>query len=148
MDACMTFVRRFWGLRPWKRHSTILLVAGFMYMLFGLTYILGQPNKSRDDALVVLLQFAPLSVWGGVFVAVGALTVLSSRWPPFHATWGYTILTGLSSMWMAAYLTANLFHHAQSLSGAMVWGLVAFMWWAISGLLNPDKTAVMSRGTD
>jgi len=139
---------RFWGLRPWKRHSMILMVAGILYILIGLSYVLGRANKARDDSLVVLLQFIPLSAWGVVFMLVGAATCVSSRWPPFHETWGYTILTGLSSMWMAAYFTAFLFYHSQSLSGAILWGLVAFMWWAISGLLNPDKTGVVSGGPD
>lgn len=140
--------RRFWGLRPWKRHSAILMVAGVLYILIGLSYVLDRPNSVRDKSLVVLLQLFPLAVWGVIFIFVGVVTCISSRWPPFHETWGYTILTGLSSMWMTAYFTGFLFYHAQSLSGAILWGLVAFMWWAISGLLNPDKTGAMSRGPD
>jgi hypothetical protein len=124
------------------------MVAGVLYVLIGLSYIFGRPNTLRDASIVVLLQLLPLYGWGIVFVVVGVLTCVSSRWPPFHESWGYTILTGLSSMWMAAYLTGFLFYHAQSLSGAILWGLVAFMWWAISGLLNPDKAGVMKRGPD
>lgn len=140
--------RRFWGLRPWKRHSTILLMAGLIYVVIGLYYVIGMPNRLRDNSLVVLLQLFPMTVWGIIFMLVGAFVCISSRWPPFHETWGYVLLTGVSAMWAAAYVTGFLFYNAQSLSGALLWGLVAFMWWAISGLLNPDKTGVVSRGPD
>lgn len=142
-------VRKFWGLRPWKRHSTILMVAGVLYFLIGFQYIIAPPNKTRDDSLVVVLQIAPLQFWGATYLAAGMLVMISSRWPPFSETWGYMLLAGLSAAWMATYLIGFLFFHAppSGLSGSLLWGLLAFMWWAISGLLNPDNTAVISRGT-
>lgn len=140
---------RFWGLRSWKRHSTILLVAGVLYTLIGLSFIIGQPNQTRDSALVVILAIAPMSFWGWVFIASGIGVIISSRWPPFSEIWGYMLLAGLSAGWATTYLTGFLFYHARtSLSGVILWGLLAFMWWGISGLLNPDKTAVVSRGRD
>jgi len=140
-------VRKFWGLRPWKRHSTILMIAGIIYGLIGVQYIFGPDNKIRDNGLIVLLQFASIHFWGCIFLASGIATMISSRWPPFSETWGYMLLTGLSSAWMATYLIGGLFYHTPNgLGGALLWGLLAFMWWAISGLLNPDRTAVISRG--
>jgi len=139
---------RYWGLRPWKRHSTILMVVGFLYVLIGFLYIVSEPSKGRTQALAVVLQVAPIGFWGGVFMLAGALAMISSRWPPFSETWGYMVLTGLSAGWGATYLMGILFFKAPSLSYSqvLIWSILAFMWWAISGLLNPDKTAVTHHG--
>lgn len=140
--------RRYWGLRPWKRHSTILMVAGIIYTLIGFAYFSAPPNKTRDATLVVVLQIAPIQFWGCVFSLAGILTIMSSRWPPFSETWGYMVLTGLSAGWAATYMMGVLFFKAPiaGITGGLLWSLLAFMWWAISGLLNPDKTAVIHHG--
>lgn len=144
----MRRILRFWGLRPWKRHSTILMVVGILYALIGFAYFSAPPNKTRDATLVVVLQIAPIQFWGGVFFLAGILTSMSSRWPPFAETWGYMVLTGLSAGWAAAYLMGVLFFNGPTagITGGLLWGLLAFIWWAISGLLNPDKTAVAHNG--
>lgn len=148
-DMDENVVRKFWGLRPWKRHSTILMVAGILYMLIGLQYIYGGPVAARDNSLTVILQFAPITVWGWLWVIAGLCALISSRWPPVSETWGYMLLTGLSAAWGATYLMGFLLYHPRtSLSGAIVFGLLAFMWWGISGLVNPDGTSVVSRGTE
>jgi hypothetical protein len=143
----LTFKRDFIGLRPWRRHSTILVVAGFIYTLIGLQYIFGPENPVRDASLVVVLQLAPIEVWGTVFILAGVGSIVSSRWPPLSEIWGYMVLTGLSAAWAATYASAMLIYGAvNSVTGTMVFSLLAFMWWAISGLLNPDRSAVASRG--
>lgn len=141
-------LRHFWGLRPWRRHGLILMVAGLMYILVGFAYILAGPNPTRNASLVVLLSIAPLSFWGGVFIFCGLLSMISSRWPPFTETWGYMVLTGVSLGWGSAYLLGVLFYGAPwtNINGFLTWGLLGFIWWAISGLLNPDKTAVTNNG--
>lgn len=138
--------REFWGLRPWKRHSLILIVGGFLYVLIGALYIRLPPSPGRDVTLKVLLQVAPIQVWGSLFVFSGVLSMLSARWPPFSEKWGYTVLTGMSSGWSATYLLGVLFFGspALALSQVLVWGVLAFMWWAISGLSNPDGAGVRS----
>jgi hypothetical protein len=140
--------RKFWGLRPWKRHSTILMVVGILYALIGFQYIITPNIRAREISLVAILQIAPIEFWGSVFVLCGLLTAVSSRWPPFAETWGYMMLTGLSSAKAATYLVGFLLYHSpkSNLTGSIVWGLLAFIWWAISGLLNPDSTAVKSHG--
>lgn len=141
------YVRRilpFVGLRPWKRHSTILMVAGILYALIGFQYIISQPSRARELSLAVLLSVAPIQFWGVVFVLAGTLASISSRWPPFAETWGYMVLTGLSAGWSATYLMSWLFFHAPTanITGSLLWGLLAFMWWAISGLVNPGSMVV------
>jgi Mn2+/Fe2+ NRAMP family transporter len=143
----LTFRDKFWGLRPWRRHSTIVMVAGIMYCLIGYIYAFGPTNPLRDRSLVVLTQIAPVQVWGMIFLASGVVTMISSRWPPMSEAWGYMVLAGISAAWCTTYLLGLLFYNLSvNLSGAVLWGLLAFMWWAISGLLNPDRTAVISGG--
>lgn len=148
-DRDMKQPHHIWGLRPWKRHSTILMVVGLLYMLIGWSYIISTPSRLRENSLAVVLQFAPIQFWGGLFVMAGLMSMISSRWPPMTETWGYMVLTGLSSGWSATYLTGILFFHAPagvSITQTVLWGLLGFMWWAISGLVNPDHTGVIEDG--
>lgn len=133
-------VARWLQLRPWQRHSLVLAVAGVVYISFGVTYIAVPLSPSRNAGLVWVLQIAPVQAWGIAFVVVGLLALASTRWPPSSKTWGYSALSGLASLWGAAYLVGVLFMDAprQSMTGALVWLLVAFLWWAIAGLTNPD----------
>jgi hypothetical protein len=141
--------RHYFKLRPFKRHSLVLMVAGVVYVVNGLSYMLTTPTPARLEALTVSLKWFPLDVWGGVWVAVGLLAVISSRWPPVFESWGYMVLTGLAAGWSATYLMGIVFYHTHmtNLSGVLTWGLLAFLWWAVSGLLNPDKEAVQTHGT-
>jgi hypothetical protein len=118
-------------LRPWQRHSLVLTIGGFVYALIGITYLTTAPSPERRSALNIL-DFLPLAAWGGAWCLVGALAIISSRWPPASKTWGYTAMSGLAWCWGTAYLMSATF------SGALVWALVGFMWWAIAGLANPD----------
>jgi hypothetical protein len=126
-------------LRPWKRHSLVLLVTGLVYVFIGIAYITTGPRQSRTVALQIALDWWSLDVWGGVFILSGLLAILSSRWPPFSETWGYFVLTGLSAGWSGFYATGVIFGDSptSNLNGALSWGLIAFLWWAISGLTNP-----------
>lgn len=139
-------MRRFWGFKPWRRHSLILAVAGFLYSLVGFLYAASPANPGRRRSLSFLLDIAPQQFWGGLFITVGVLTVLSSVWPPIAENWGYTLLTGLSAGWSAVYLMGVLFFHSPAATNgtqAVLWGTLAFMWWAISGLVNPDTVVVI-----
>jgi hypothetical protein len=80
-----------------------------------------------------------LEWWGTIWIVTGGLAVISTRWPPQSKTWGYTALSGLAAAWASGYLFGVVFLDVPTaaLQGAIVWYLVAFMWWAISGLTNP-----------
>jgi len=132
--------RETFALRAWQRHSLVLAVAGTVYVLIGISYLLSPDDDPRRVALQLALTWAPLSVWGCAWVIVGLLAILSSRWPPASETWGYTTMTGLSTAWAGFYAAGIILGApAQGMSGVLAWGLVAFMWWAISGLVNPTK---------
>ena len=148
-----------WGnlgaFRPYKRHGLVLTVAGFAYILTGLTYIFAEPTPNRKIALQIAFKWFPIEFWGSVFIVVGFLAIASSRWPKFSDSWGYMLLTGLSAGWSATYLMGVIIEDSpiSNLTGALNWGLLAFLWWAISGFVNPDKTVVVvitddGQGTD
>jgi hypothetical protein len=131
-------------LRPFNRHSLILTFAGCAYTLTGANYVLASPTSARQIALAVALQWFPLEFWGMLFIFVGLLTMLSSRWPRLSDSWGYAILTALSAGWSATYAAGVIFEKSPvaNLTGTVQWGLLAFLWWAIPGLVTPDKTVV------
>lgn len=137
---------KFWGFRPWKRHSLVLVVAGCIFAFVGIGYILSTPNENRNRSLTVVLRIAPIEFWGGVFILAGILSMLSSTWPRHAEKWGYAVLTGLSLGWGSTYLTGIIFTGSPwvNINGFFVWGLLGFFLWAISGLQNPDKTVVMN----
>lgn len=134
---------RWHSLRPWSRHSLVLMISGMAYVLTGLSYILSEATSSRTEALQIALIWAPFEVWGLVFILTGLAAILSSRWPPASETWGYTMMTGLSVAWGLFYLTGVFFGSPLvNLSGFLVWSLLGFVWWAVSGLRNPAPTIV------
>lgn len=136
-------VRSLWGLRKWQRHDLILAVAGVIYVMIGVSYILAEPTENRFVALQVVLSVASLEFWGWTFVTAGALSIISSKWPPFAETWGYMVLTGMPAGWSSAYLLGIVVADspASNISGFFSWGLIAFLWWVISGLPNPERPA-------
>lgn len=134
-----------WGLRPFKRHSLVLMVAGIGYILTGSNYILATPTHARKEALVVALRWFPLDFWGTIFIIVGLASVISARWPRVSESWGYMLLTALSAGWSATYAMGVITEGAPvaNLTAVLQWGLLAFLWWAIPGFVNPDKTVVV-----
>jgi hypothetical protein len=131
---------RWKAMRPFRTHSAVLIVAGIVYIAIGFTYLTAEPNPTRVAALKYALNWLDYQHWGYVFMFVGGLAILSSRWPPVSETWGYMVLTGQSSAWALFYGAGVVFggtNHA-NLTGLLLWGLIGFMWWAISRLANPE----------
>lgn len=128
------------GVRPWQRHSLVLMVAGFVFVGIGISYIYTVPTPSRNEALQVALSWWSFQAWGWHFITAGVLAIISSRWPPISKTWGYMVMSSLSAAWAGFYFTGVVFEGApvSNLSGTLSWGLIAFLWWAISGLINPN----------
>lgn len=139
------FQKHLWGIRPFKRHGLVLLVGGIFYMMTGITYILAEPTENRKVALQIALNIFPIEFWGSVFIIVGFLSILSSRWPAVVESWGYALLCGLSIGWSATYAMGVIFEDSpiSNLTGSVNWGLLAFLWWALPGFVSPDKTVVV-----
>lgn len=134
-----------WHVRRWTRHSLVLVVAGALYIGIGFAFFTAPSIANKDPSLKVALQFLSLNSWGYVFIVVGILSMISSVWPMGEEKWGYTILTALSSAWSAAYTLAVIFYSAPKITllGGLTWGLLAFIWWAISGLISPEFVKVV-----
>lgn len=133
---------KLWHLRPWGRHSLVLMVAGIVYVGIGISYMVAEHSPSREIALEYAFNWFPLHVWGMWWIATGVITMVSARWPPVDRIWGYELLTGLASAWGLFYLAGVVFGESPNgnFTSAAVWGLVAFMWWAISGLKDQDSS--------
>lgn len=138
----MNEIQRWFTFRPWERHSLVLLVGGLVYIGVGIVFMsTSELTPARKATLIFALQHAEFSTWGFIFAVGGCLACASSRWPNVKNAWGYMILTGLSAGWASMYLLGYIFvftHHA-TLGYALVWSLLAFLWWAISGLVNPEQ---------
>lgn len=138
---------RWWGLRPWKRHSTALMVVGIIYVFIGYQYMVTPSTPGRERALLTVLQFAPIQFWGSVFIFAGILAIISTKWPPMAETWGYVVVASLSVGWSATYLTGIWFFDspAQNYSQVFLWGVLGFMWMVFAGFPNPEKGARRGR---
>lgn len=132
--------RRLLHLRPWSRHSIVLFVAGIVYVCYGSAILSVPPNDARTASLRLAVELMPIRAWGIVWICVGLLAVASTRWPPQSETWGYAAMSGLAAFWAAVIGFGILLMGAptQGITGVLVWALLAFMWWAISGLANPN----------
>lgn len=127
--------------KPWGRHSLILIAAGFAYIFVGVLYIYAPPAHHQIEALVYAGNTLSRDYWGAIFIIVGCIALLSARWPSWPKTLGYTVLTGWSAAWAAFYLIGFLLTDADvaSLYVGLIWSLVAFLWWGISGLVSPTE---------
>lgn len=142
----MNNLQKWLTFRPWQRHGLVQMVGGLAYLFLGVGFLtLGELSVRRSDSISVALSVAPVEFWAFVFIGAGALAVLSSRWPAFHDTWGYMVLVGLSAGWSGVYFTSYFLGPANinNIPYGVIWALLAFMWWAISGLVNPEKILVV-----
>jgi hypothetical protein len=145
--SAVSFFKSLWGIRrTWTRHDLIQAIGGVMYIMLGLAYIMEPSNRGRQIALYALLRIAPIEFWGGVFVSAGLLALISSKWPPLVEAWGYVVLTGLSLAWGTAYLTGILFTDSPraNISGFLIFSTLGVLWWAISGLRNPEPVGALN----
>lgn len=133
------------GVRPTRTHSMVLIVAGLVYFAIGVSYLSAEPTPDRLIALKYALIWLDYNNWGYVWIAVGILSIISSKWPPISETWGYTVLTGQAAAWALFYASGIVFGSAPNsvVSGVLSWGLIAFMWWSISRLVNPEVLALL-----
>lgn len=126
------------SLRPWQRHSLVLSVAGTFYAFIGLAYVVNGTQPTQVQNLRLALAIMPLDAWAVLWMVCGMMAIVSARWPTWSETWGYVALTLMASMWTGFYVAATLMNASTlPISGAVVWALIAFLWWAISGLKNP-----------
>lgn len=144
----MDYMHPWRDIRPWKRHSLALLVAGGVYIVLGFAYISTGLTPESAAGLHLALEWTTIDTWGYIFVLAGIMAVVSSRWPPISETWGYTVLTTLSVGWSMFYLAGIVFFEAPAVNwrGVITFGLLGFLWWVIAGLQNPgDLEALVAK---
>lgn len=133
------------SLRPWQRHSLVLMVGGLVYIGIGISFIaMEDVSPRRAASMVIGLRLFTPTGWGILFIGAGILSCFSSRWPQFSDSWGYAVLTSMASAWSAIYFLGVFLADAPSFNLILGfdWALIAFIWWAISGLKNPDRRRV------
>lgn len=135
----LSFKDLYLKFKPWTRHGGILVVAGCVYILAGFVQIFSRPTESQVEALYFALHLMPIDGWGVGFVVVGLIALISSRWPNWHRSWGYTVLTGWSAAWSAFLFAGATLTDAKVVyfGTAGTWALLAYLWWAVSGLMSP-----------
>jgi len=137
--------------KPWRRHSLVLFMGCLTYITFGFSLIeLNDPLPERQAVVFsAALGIMPLFGWGLLFIIVGLIAGVSSVWPIKSGNWGYPVLTGLASAWSGVYLMGYLLGDATvvNLRLSLNWALNAFLWWSISGLVNPDRRLAPRDGT-
>lgn len=134
-----------WRLNHWTRHSLVLLGAGLVYVAIGFGFIYAEPGIEKDPSLKIALHWINMDQWGYIFIGCGTAALLAANWPIGKKAWGYMFLTALSAAWCSFYILAILFYGAPKVVwiSALTWGLLAFIWWAVSGMLSPEQVRRM-----
>lgn len=129
----------------WTRHSLVLTGAGLIYIGIGIAFILAPGYVGKDPSLKSALRLLTIDEWGYLYILVGFLATCSAMFPLGKKAWGYMILTALSSAWAWLYTMSVIFGHAPmiTLLSGLIWLLLAFIWWAVSGLLSPEHVEKM-----
>lgn len=139
---CVTSTHKKWHhVKPWDRHGLILMTAGLAYILIGIAFLSSEVTQSREDNLRHVLRVMPYDVWCAAFVVVGIISIISSRWPSKPRTLGYATLTGWTSACAGFYIIGGLSEPMNTAYVAIgfVWGMMGFLWWAVSGLVCPPN---------
>lgn len=133
-------VPKWYHTKPWTRHGLILVTAGIIYSAIGVMYMLQPATRLREENLKFALAIMPYFWWGFGFLVVGVATIISSRWPALPKSFGYSFLSGWTAAWSGVHVfggasTGNMAYIAAGFS----WAMIAFLWWAVSGLWPPPK---------
>lgn len=136
------FTAAWLALRPWNRHSLVIATLSTLYLLLGTVWLSTPVTESRRTQLALLLHWSDGSMtpWALIWILIGCLGLLSTRWPPGYDRWGYIVLGMHSTGWGFVALAGPVLYGTPwgiGLAGALVWGAFAFLIWAISGLTAP-----------
>lgn len=124
----------------WTRHSLVLIVAGLIYVGIGYAFIASPGYVGKDPSLKSALRLLTLDQWGLVYICTGLFAMGAAFSPIGKKTWGYMILTAISSAWAMLYVMSVVSGGAPKITllSSLIWLLLAFIWWAVSGLLSPE----------
>lgn len=125
----------------------VLVMAGLIYVGLGYSFITAPGYVGKDPSLHSALRLLSMDGWGIVYMACGALAAISAFSPIGKKAWGYMILTANSSVWAFLYILSVFTGGAPKLTflSSLIWLLLAFIWWAVSGLLSPEHIQKLMR---
>jgi hypothetical protein len=129
----------------WTRHSLVLFGAGLIYIGIGIAFIYAPGYVGKDPSLKSALRLLTLNEWGWLYIAAGIAAGAASIFPLGKKVWGYMVLTALSAAWAWLYSMSVFFAGAPKITllSGLIWLLLAFIWWAVSGLLSPEHVEKM-----
>lgn len=129
----------------WNQHSLILVVGGFFFITMGYNYIYTELSVSRKVGLYYALGVMDIDKWGFVFIGIGLVVIMLSIWPVNRLPWGYMLMTGHCTAWGLFYLVGIIGPADLSTAGnSLAWLILAFLWWAIAGLISPDRLQALA----
>lgn len=136
--------------RRWTRHSLVLVGAGLVYVGIGVAFILAPGYVGKDPSLKSALRLLTLDQWGIVYILIGTIALISAFLASGRKIWGYMVLTALSSAWAFLYVMSTFLNDAPKITllSGLLWLLLAFIWWAVSGLISPEHVEKMVRNDD
>ncbi|QDH85266.1 hypothetical protein HWC49_gp35 [Gordonia phage Kenosha] len=134
---------KWYRTKPWDRHGLILVTAGVIYAAIGFMFTLQPATQLRSENLKLALSIMPYFGWGVGFIVVGLFTVVTSRWPLAPKSLGYSTLTGWTVAWAGFHIVGGTAaDNTAYIASGFSWAMVAFLWWAISGLVSPPKERI------
>lgn len=122
-------------------------MAGLIYIGIGYGFISAPGYVGKDPSLHSALRLMSMDSWGIVHIVCGVLASVAAFSPIGRKAWGYMILTAISSVWAALYTVSVFTGGAPRLTflSSLIWLLLAFIWWAVSGLLSPEHIQKLMR---
>lgn len=121
------------------RRGSILIILAIVDVAYGYSLI-GPSSDALGTAAITWRQhFAPLWVWGGVWLAVAAILIVSAFLR--NDAIGYLAAIVLKIGWSLTTLLSWLFGGVErGWLSAIVWMVVAAMVWVIAGWPEPTST--------
>lgn len=118
------------------RRGAILLILAIVDVAYG-SSLIGPSSDSLGSAAIAWRQhFAPLWVWGGVWLVVAAILIVSAFLR--NDAIGYFAAIGLKISWSLTTLASWVFGGVErGWLSAIVWMVVAAMVWVIAGWPEP-----------
>lgn len=133
--------------RTWARvgpRGSILLALGWIQVTYGYQLIT-QPRYGIVRGVWVLTSLAPMTFWGGLWVATGVVGVFMSVETKIeNDTFGYGAIFVPYALWAAANVYAFVTgSYPQAYTSAVTWGLLA----AVTLMINRWLGAARRGGT-
>lgn len=113
------------------RRGTDLAVFGVLELVYGWG-IVSNPRYGVVRGVGVLNTWAPMTVWGAVWMLCGAAALVLAAHPAHlpSDSWGYCALLLPTGLWAGANLTAQaLGQFNQAYTSATTWGLLFLHLW-------------------